>query len=405
MQIVRSAADDETEQAGFLAPGQQRMTGFLAEGLEIADRSAISGQDTQAFTRLHAPQRAVRAQHRQRTVHAFDVQHGLAHSCKMRITRRQGKARLSDAQGGVIIMATMRQHRIGIDLGGTKIEIVVLDPDGGQALRSRMATPQGYQNTLNGIVSLVRSAETQLGVTACIGIGIPGVISPATGLVKNANSVGLNGHRFDLDISDMLGREVRVENDANCFALSEATDGSGAGYGVVLGVILGTGCGSGIVVRGRVHRGPHSVAGEWGHTPLPWAKSQEAPGPLCWCGRLGCLETYVAGPALARDCDGPGAHDASALPTRAAAGDNAAAEALARHADRLARGLAVVINILDPDVIILGGGLSNMDSLYSELPRLIPQYAFSDVISTPVLRNKHGDSSGVRGAAWLWPAS
>ena len=303
-------------------------------------------------------------------------------------------------------MANMRQHRIGIDLGGTKIEIVVLDADGKQVLRNRMATPEGYRNTLSGIASLVRSAEMQLAVTASVGIGIPGVISPATGLVKNANSIGLNGHRFDHDISDMLSREVRVENDANCFALSEATDGSGAGYGVVFGVILGTGCGGGIVMQGHVHCGPHSVAGEWGHAPLPWATgTEEVPGHLCWCGRHGCLETYVAGPALARDCDGPGAHDASLLPARAAAGDDAAVGALARHAERLARGLAMVVNILDPDVIVLGGGLSNMEHLYTELPRLIPCYAFSDMISTPVLPNKHGDSSGVRGAAWLWPAA
>ena len=173
----------------------------------------------------------------------------------------------------------------------------------------------------------------------------------------------------------------------------------------MFGVILGTGCGAGIIMHGRVHQGPHRVAGEWGHNPLPWPRGQEVPGHLCWCGKHGCLETYVAGPALARDCDGPGAHDASGLPARAAAGDLLAAEALARHADRLARGLAVVINLLDPDAIVLGGGLSNMDHLYTELPRLIPAHAFSDVIATPILRNKHGDFSGVRGAAWLWPAA
>lgn len=381
------------------------MTGFLTESLEITHRRTIGGQHTQALARFHATQRAVRAQHRQWTVHALNVKQGLAHTCKMRIASCQGKTGLGNAWGGVTIMTSMGQHRIGIDLGGTKIEIVVLDPDGRQVLRNRMATPRDYGDTVSGIVSLVRSAETRLGVTGSVGIGIPGVISPATGLVKNANSIGLNGHPFDQDIRDALGRDVRVENDANCFALSEATDGSGAGYGVVFGVILGTGCGGGIVMGGRVHRGPHSVAGEWGHAPLPWATGQEVPGHPCWCGRLGCLETYVAGPALARDCDGPGAHDASALPARAASGDDAAAKALARHADRLARGLAMVIDILDPDVIVLGGGLSNMDHLYAELPRLIPQYAFSDVISTPVLRNKHGDSSGVRGAAWLWPAA
>jgi len=297
----------------------------------------------------------------------------------------------------------MTQYRIGIDLGGTKIEIVALDPDGNVALRHRVPTPHGYEETLTGIAALVRMAEAQIGETATVGIGIPGVISPATGLVKNANSISLNGHCLDTDISVLLGRDVRVENDANCFALSEAVDGAAADYGVVFGVILGTGCGGGIVVQGRVIRGPHRVAGEWGHTPLPWPTASEIPGYPCWCGKHGCLETYVAGPSLARDCDGPGAHDASGLPDRAAAGDQAAIDALARHADRLARGLAVVIDILDPDAIVLGGGLSNMDHLYTELPKLIPKHAFSDTIHTPILRNMHGDSSGVRGAAWLWP--
>lgn len=299
----------------------------------------------------------------------------------------------------------MTQYRIGIDLGGTKIEIAVLDPSGDQILRHRVPTPHGYPDTLNAITTLVRESEAQLGVTASVGVGIPGVISPATGLVKNANSIALNGHRFDHDISQALGREVRVENDANCFALSEAIDGAGAGCGLVFGVILGTGCGGGIVMHGTVHRGPHRVAGEWGHTPLPWPSGQEVPGPLCWCGKHGCLESYVAGPSLARDCDGPGAHDASGLPARAEAGDQAAIRALDRHADRLARGLAVIVNILDPDVIVLGGGLSNMTHLYQELPRRIPAYAFSDTIATPIVPNRHGDSSGVRGAAWLWPAA
>jgi len=297
----------------------------------------------------------------------------------------------------------MTQYRIGIDLGGTKIEIAVLGPDGRETLRRRISTPLAYSETLESIAGLVRACEAELGLTATVGIGIPGVVSPATGLVKNANSIALNGHRFDYDISQALGREVRVENDANCFALSEAVDGAGAGYGVVFGVILGTGCGGGIIMHGKMHQGPHRVAGEWGHNPLPWPRGQEVPGNLCWCGKHGCLETYVAGPSLARDCDGPGAHDASGLPARAASGDQLAIDALARHADRLARGLAVVINLLDPDAIVLGGGLSNMDHLYTELPRLIPTHAFSDVIATPILRNRHGDSSGVRGAARLWP--
>ncbi|HVY15963.1 MAG TPA: ROK family protein [Rhodopila sp.] len=298
----------------------------------------------------------------------------------------------------------MTQHRIGIDLGGTKIEIIALDPGGVELLRRRIPTPLGYDETVRGIKALVETAEAQVGAGASVGIGIPGVISPTTGLVKNANSIALNGHRFDHDISRALNREVRVDNDANCFALSEAVDGAGAGFGLVFGAILGTGCGGGIVVDRKMIRGLHSVTGEWGHTPLPWPSGLEIPGPLCWCGKYGCLEAYVAGPSLARDCDGPGAHDASSLPARAAGGEKSAELALERHADRLARGLAAVINILDPDVIVLGGGLSNMDHLYVELPRLIPGYAFSDTIHTPIRRNKHGDSSGVRGAAWLWPA-
>jgi fructokinase len=298
----------------------------------------------------------------------------------------------------------LTRHRIGVDLGGTKIEIVALAPDGSEQLRHRIETPHGYQATLDGIASLVRDAEAQLGVSATVGIGIPGVISPATGLVKNANSIALNGHAFDRDISERLGREVRVDNDANCFALSEATDGAGAGQPTVFGVILGTGCGAGVVVDGKVLRGRNRVTGEWGHNPLPWPQSGEWPGRRCWCGHDGCLETWIAGPALARDCDGEGAHDASGIPARAAAGEARAQAALDRHADRLARGLAHVINLLDPHAIVLGGGLSNMDHLYPALPPLVTRYVFSDFVQTPILRNRHGDSSGVRGAAWLWPA-
>jgi fructokinase len=298
----------------------------------------------------------------------------------------------------------MSQHRIGIDLGGTKIEIIGLAPDGTAIHRHRIATPPGgYWPTVDAIAALVRATEAKLGITASVGIGIPGVISPATGLVKNANSTNLNGHPFDHDVAARLGRPVRVENDANCFALSEATDGAGAGHRLVFGIILGTGVGGGIAVDGRVHRGTHGVAGEWGHNPLPWLTPAEYPGPHCWCGQYGCLETFVAGPALARDADGPDAHDASALPARAAAGDVHARAALDRHLDRLARGLAQVINLLDPDAIVLGGGLSNMDHLYAALPQLLPRHVFSDVIATPILKNRHGDSSGVRGAAWLWP--
>jgi fructokinase len=299
----------------------------------------------------------------------------------------------------------MQQHRIGIDLGGTKIEIAVLGPDGRESFRHRIDTPHGYPASLEGIAGLVRNAEARLGVTATVGIGIPGVISPVTGLVKNANSIALNGHTFDRDISARLDRDVRVENDANCFALSEAIDGAGAGHGVVFGVILGTGCGGGVVVDGKVMRGRNHVTGEWGHNPLPWPRPEELPGRKCWCGHFGCLETWIAGPSLARDCDGEGAQDASGIPARAAAGDTGAQAALDRHADRLARGLAHVVNLLDPDVIVLGGGLSNMDHLYAALPPLVTRYVFSDFVQTPIVRNKHGDSSGVRGAAWLWPAT
>jgi fructokinase len=298
----------------------------------------------------------------------------------------------------------MSQYRIGIDLGGTKTEIVVLGPDGAELLRERIETPPGYDATLAALTGLVHAAEARIGVTASVGIGIPGVISPATGVVKNANSIALNGHALDRDLSDALGRQVKVENDANCFALSEASDGAGAGQSVVFGVILGTGCGGGIVVRGRVIQGPNRVAGEWGHNPLPWPRPDELPGPLCWCGKHGCLETWVAGPSLARDCDGEGARDAHSIPARAAAGETKARDALARHSDRLARGLAQVVNLLDPDVIVLGGGLSNMEHLYTDVPPLLKRYVFSDVIESPIVRNKHGDSSGVRGAAWLWPA-
>ena len=298
----------------------------------------------------------------------------------------------------------MTQHRIGVDLGGTKIEIAVLAPDGRERHRHRIDTPRGYQASLEAIARLVREAEALLGVTATVGIGIPGVISPATGLVKNANSIALNGHTFDRDISALLARDVRVENDANCFALSEASDGAGAGHGSVFGVILGTGCGGGVVIDGKVLRGRNHVTGEWGHNPLPWPRPEENPGPRCWCGHSGCLETWIAGPSLARDSDGEGAHDASDIPARAAAGEVRAQAALDRHVDRLARGLGHVINLLDPDVIVLGGGLSNMEHLYTALPPLVTGYVFSDFVRTPIVRNRHGDSSGVRGAAWLWPA-
>lgn len=295
-------------------------------------------------------------------------------------------------------------HRIGIDLGGTKTEIMVLGEDGAPLLRRRRPTPAGYEAALRAIADLVGEAEQETGQQASVGVGIPGCISPATGLVKNANSNALNGHPFDRDLASLLGREVRVANDANCFALSEATDGAAAGNAVVFGVIIGTGTGAGIVVNGRILEGRHRLAGEFGHTPLPWPKPDEMPLRNCWCGQIGCLELYLSGPSLARDCDGPGHRDASALPQRAQAGDQAAQAALDRHADRMARALAVVTNLLDPDCIVLGGGLSNMARLYSALPGLMRPYVFSDHVAPNIVKAKHGDSSGVRGAAWLWPA-
>ncbi len=293
--------------------------------------------------------------------------------------------------------------RLGVDLGGTKIEVVTLGPDGAFTHRMRVATPPLYPDTIHAITDLVLGAEKALGGRASVGVGIPGVISPATGLVKNANSIALNGHPFDRDLAAALGRDVRVGNDANCFALSEASDGAGVGYKVVFGVIIGTGCGGGIVIDGKFIEGPHKIAGEWGHIPLPWPSHAEIPGPACWCGQHNCLERYISGTALAMDCDGPDARDASTIPARAAAGEQRAIDALARHADRLGRGLAVITNLLDPDVIVLGGGLSNMEHLYSEVPKVMKKHVFSDFVNTPVVKNKHGDSSGVRGAAWMWP--
>lgn len=293
--------------------------------------------------------------------------------------------------------------RIGVDLGGTKIEVAALDASGTIQWRQRAKTPGEYGAIVGTIGALVQAAESALAMRASVGIGIPGVISTVTGLVKNANSQVLIGHPLDQDVGARLGREVRVENDANCFALSEAIDGAGAGCRVVFGVIIGTGCGGGIVVDGRVIEGRTRIAGEWGHTPLPWPQPDELPLPRCWCGQHGCLELYLSGTGLARSCDGSQARDASGIPARAAAGEERAREALLRHADRLARGLAVICNILDPDIIVLGGGLSNMAHLYEQVQPLMIKRLFSDVADTPIVRNQHGDSGGVRGAAWLWP--
>lgn len=298
--------------------------------------------------------------------------------------------------------------RIGVDLGGTKIEGLAIAPDGSERLRRRVPTPQqDYDGTVNAIASLVADLERELGGRATVGVGIPGTVSPATGLVKGANSTWLNGKPLDRDLSARLDREVRTANDANCFALSEASDGAAAGARVVFGVILGTGVGGGIVVDGKVLSGPNGIAGEWGHTPLPYPRDDEHPGPACYCGRRACVERFLAGPhmraehrALGGDDLGPGD-----IAARAAAGDARCEATMARYEDRLARGLAVVIDILDPDVIVLGGGLSNLDRLYANVPTLWGRYVFSDTVRTRLVKNHHGDSSGVRGAAWLWPAT
>lgn len=291
----------------------------------------------------------------------------------------------------------------GVDFGGTKIEVAALNRVGDVVWRRRVPNPGNYQAGVTTVRDLIQLSEAELGVTLTVGIGIPGAIDPQTNRIKNANTIWLNGTRFDLDLGQALKRVVRVQNDANCFALSEAIDGAAAGKRVVFGVIIGTGTGSGIVVEGRLLDGLHRIGGEWGHNPLPWPREDEFPMPSCFCGNAGCLERFVAGPALAADCDGPGHWDASGLPERAAAGDSSAAAALHRHADRLARGLAQIINLLDPDAIVLGGGLSNMPHLYRVLPRLIARNVIADVMTTPILPNRYGDSSGVRGAAWLWP--
>ncbi len=293
----------------------------------------------------------------------------------------------------------------GIDLGGTKIELIALDEQGSERWRRRVPTPQGdYAGTLDAIAGLVEAAERALGATGSVGIGTPGAISPASGLMKNANSICLNGRPLQQDIEARLGRAVRMANDANCFALSEATDGAAAGAEVVFGVIVGTGCGAGVVVRGQVLTGPNAIAGEWGHNPLPWPQAHELPGPACYCGKHGCVETWLSGPGLAREFEAVvgQALDVPEIARRAAAGDARCEAALQRYEDRLARGLAQVINVLDPDAIVLGGGLSNLGRLYANVPSLWGRYVFSDAVQTRLLSPKHGDSSGVRGAAWLW---
>jgi fructokinase len=298
--------------------------------------------------------------------------------------------------------------RIGVDLGGTKIEAVALDSRGTELIRRRVPTPSGdAAERIAAIRDLVAALEAELGGTGTVGIGTPGALSPATGLLRNANSTCFNGLPLDRLIAEALGREIRIANDANCFALSEATDGAGAGASTVFGVIIGTGVGGALVVDGTVLTGRHAIAGEWGHNPLPWPKPDEWPGPACYCGRTGCAETFLSGPGLAADHRRTtGAPLATTeIVARAEAGILAARETLDRYADRLARGLAAVINLADPDVIVLGGGLSNLAMLYEAVPALWPRYVFSDVVTTRLVPPRHGDSSGVRGAAWLWPAA
>ena len=297
--------------------------------------------------------------------------------------------------------------RIGIDLGGTKIEGIAIDAGGGERLRRRIAAPRGdYQRTLDAVVGLVRDIEREIGERATIGVGIPGTISPSTGLVRNANSTWLIGEPLADDLPRLLDRPVRFANDANCFALSEASDGAAAGADVVFGVIVGTGCGGGVVVRGAVLAGANGVAGEWGHNPMPAPREGEWPGPPCYCGRRGCIEQFLSGPALSRDYRDAGgaAVTAAEVAARAAAGEAAADAALSRYEERMARALGSVINLLDPDVIVLGGGLSNIERLYARVPQEWAPYVFSDRIETRLVRARHGDSSGVRGAAWLWDA-
>lgn len=298
--------------------------------------------------------------------------------------------------------------RIGVDLGGTKIEAVALDRDGQERGRRRVPTPRGrYGATLAAITTLVEGLERESGEPARVGIGMPGALSPATGLVKNANSVWLNGRPLRQDLERLLHRPLRFANDANCFALSEARDGAGEGAPVVFGVILGTGTGGGVVVHGRVLGGPNAVAGEWGHNPLPWPRPGEWPGAACYCGRTGCVETFLSGPGVSRDHrEATGEElDATTIAARAADGDPACEATLARYEERLARALATVVNLLDPDVIVLGGGLSNLTRLYAGVPERWGAWVFSDRVDTVLRPPKHGDSSGVRGAAWLWDAA
>ncbi len=295
--------------------------------------------------------------------------------------------------------------RVGVDLGGTKIEAAALADDGEILIRRRVKTPrEDYEASVQAIGRLVEELEAETGAQAVVGVGIPGAVSPATGRIKNANSTWLNGRPLQQDLEHRLGRRVRLANDANCFALSEARDGAGTGARVVFGVILGTGTGGGIAVDGRVLTGPNAVAGEWGHNPMPWPTASEWPGPRCYCGRTGCLELFLSGPGLAREHQAQTGEteEAANIAEKAVRGNEGCQRSLETYASRLARGLAMVVNLLDPDVVVLGGGLSNVTWLYQRVPELWRDFVFSDRVDTPLVPPRHGDSSGVRGAAWLW---
>uniref|UniRef100_E6XR93 D-hexose 6-phosphotransferase, HexA n=1 Tax=Shewanella putrefaciens (strain 200) TaxID=399804 RepID=E6XR93_SHEP2 len=301
--------------------------------------------------------------------------------------------------------------RIGVDLGGTKIELVALSEEGNELFRKRITTPRDYQGTLRAIADLVYEAEATLGEKGTVGVGIPGVISPYSGLVKNANSTWINGHPLDVNLGELLEREVRVANDANCFAISEAIDGAAAGRSVVFGVIIGTGCGAGVAINGKVHAGGNGIGGEWGHNPLPWMTKDEFNTTRCFCGNPDCIETFISGTGFVRDYNAAliAVGDSGVLAKSGAdimalvdKGDIIAMAAFERYVDRLARALAHVINLLDPDAIVLGGGMSNVEAIYPRLPALLTRYVVGRECRTPVLQNLYGCSSGVRGAAWLW---
>lgn len=296
----------------------------------------------------------------------------------------------------------MSDYRLGIDLGGTKIEIAALDPAGDILIRHREPNPGSYDALLVKIQQMVDAAKAETSPAATLGIGIPGAIDARTRCVKNANATWLNGRPFGDDLEKVLGCPVRVENDANCFALSEAIDGAAAGRKVVFGVILGSGVGGGIIVNGEPMTGLHHIAGEWGHIPLPWVREEEFPMPKCFCGNSGCLERFLCGSALAESWKGPGERSTQGIEEAAASGDEAAIRALDLYVDRLGRACALVVNMLDPDAIVLGGGVSNLQTIYDKVPDVMKRYAITPECNTELLKNKHGDSSGVRGAAWLW---